>query len=489
MPALLVLAAACFGLIFLLNNLIKAIANRRSITFWETLLAFLTAIPIAVALILNYLAILPTPELDAAAAAGLPAQSRIVALVALSDPDPILDQAALLIGAILAGASLLIALIEVLRPPRLARSRGVFGVFTGLLILVSALGIPFAAAYLSLGDVVPPPSAVAGAATPTVARSQSQEQETIAPAGTLDPEAEATVDPESAERFRQLFRAVRDVLAEEIAIDEVELFTQLDAGVPLSEIVTGHGGDVREVIRRISAIMQQGIRDAVARGDIPTLQGAFLISQMETFVTIAVNSNLNELGRRFGGPTPTGTRPSLLLLLTETPIPTGPAAATNTSRPAPSATATPTTAPTVMASPTSTPTVVPSPTLARTLPPTVTPRPPLDVLLTPVSIPPTAVPSTADAGAAPAGDAGPTVTLTPLAPMTCMATTAYNLRLRALPSTESETLTTIPFNTVILLAARTADSGWWQTSYDGQTGWVDGTYLLLSQACASLPIR
>jgi uncharacterized protein YraI len=70
-----------------------------------------------------------------------------------------------------------------------------------------------------------------------------------------------------------------------------------------------------------------------------------------------------------------------------------------------------------------------------------------------------------------------------------MATTAYNLRLRALPSTESETLTTIPFNTVILLAARTADSGWWQTSYDGQTGWVDGTYLLLSQACASLPIR
>ncbi len=481
MPALLVLAAACFGLIFLLNNLIKAIANRRSITFWETLLAFLTAILIAVALILNYLAILPTPELDAAAAAGLPAQSRIVALVALSDPDPIIDQAALLIGAILAGASLLIALIEVLRPPRLARSRGVFGVFTGLLILVSALGIPFAAAYLSLGDVVPPPSAVAGAVTPTVARSQLQEQETTVPAETLDPEAEATVDPESAERFRQLFRAVRDVLAEEIAIDEVELFTQLDAGVPLSEIVTAHGGDVREVVRRISAIMQQGIRDAVARGDIPMLQGAFLISQMETFVTIAVNSNLNELGRRFGGPTPTGTRPSLLLLLTETPIPTGPAAATNTSRPAPSATATPTTAPTVTPPPTSTPTVVPSPTLARTLPPTVTPRPPLDVLLTPVSIPPTAVPPTADAG--------PTVTLTPLTPMTCMATTAYNLRLRALPSTESETLTTIPFNTVILLAARTADSGWWQTSYDGQTGWVDGTYLLLSQACASLPIR
>lgn len=486
MPALLVLAAGCFGLVFLLNNLIKAIVNQRQVTFWETLLAFLTAILISVALIINYLAILPTPELDAAAAAGLPAESQIAALIALNNPDPAIDQATLLIGAALAGFSLLIALIEALRPPRLARSRGVFGIFTGVLVIISALGIPFAAAYISLGDSAPTPSTIASAVTPTAASSQLERSVTAL--DTPDPEAESTVDPESAQRFRQLFRAVRDVLADEIAIDEVELFTRLDAGVPLAEIVTDHGGDIHEVIRRISAIMQQGIREAVARGDIPTLQGAFLISQMETFVTIAVNSNLNELGRRFGGPTPTGTRPSLLLLLTETPIP-GQMDAADAARPAPSATDVPTAMPTATPTLAATPTPTPSPTPARTLPPTVTPRPPLEVLLTPAFTVPAYTPVTADAAVVVDDALSPTATSTPVVQMTCMATTAYNLRLRALPSTESETLTTIPFNTVVMLAARTADSSWWQTGYDGQTGWVDGAYLLLSQACASLPIR
>lgn len=493
-PVLLVIAAALFGLIFLINNLIKALANRRQVTFWETLLAFLTAILISVALIVNYLAILPTPELDAAAASGLPAESRIVALVTLTDPDPIIDQAALLGGAILAGVSLLVALIEVLRPPRLARSRGVLGIFTGLLIIISGLGIPFAATYLSL-DAPPtaPSTAIAAAATQPAVTPVPQASET--PDQTAAPEAAATDDPESAERFRQLFRAVRDVLADEVGIDEVDLFLQLDAGVPLSEIVAANGGSVRDVIRRISEIMQQGIRDSIARGEISALEGALVISQMDTFVTIAVNSNLNELGRRFGGPTPTGTRPSLMLLLTETPTAGGETSATTAAPQAMTTapTTTPTPQPTATASstpvPTRTPSATPQPTEARTLPPTITPRPPIDVLLTPEGIAPTLTPIPVEALGSSAS-ATPTSAPTTSAPsMTCIATTAYNLRLRALPSTDAETLDTIPFSTAILLSFRTSDSAWWQTEYNGQTGWVDGEFLLLGQACANLPIR
>lgn len=501
-PVLLVIAAAFFGLIFLVNNLFKALANRRQVTFWETLLAFLTAILISVALIVNYLAIVPTPELDAAASVGLPAESRIVALLALTDPDPIIDQAALLGGAILAGVSLLVALIEVLRPPRLARSRGVLGIFTGLLIIISGLGVPFAATYLSLDvpTAVPPAPSTPIAAAATQPAATSAPQASQMPDQTAAPEAAATDDPASAERFRQLFRAVRDVLADEVGIDEVDLFMQLDAGVPLSEIVAANGGSVRDVIRRISEIMQQGIRDSIARGEISALEGALIISQMDTFVTIAVNSNLNDLGRRFGGPTPTGTRPSLMLLLTETPIagvsapattaapqatatmaPTSTLAATATPQPTSTATSTP--------APTRTPSVTPQPTEARTLPPTVTPRPPIEALLTPDSAAPTATPIAADALGSSAS-ATPTSAPPTSAPlMTCISTTAYNLRLRALPSTDADTLDTIPFSTAILLSFRTSDSAWWQTEYNGQTGWVDGEFLLLGQACANLPIR
>jgi uncharacterized protein YraI len=63
----------------------------------------------------------------------------------------------------------------------------------------------------------------------------------------------------------------------------------------------------------------------------------------------------------------------------------------------------------------------------------------------------------------------------------------YNLRLRALPDPESDTLLVIPYTTTVELYGRSADSTWWLSIFDGQSGWVDGAYLMLSGACSTLP--
>lgn len=48
----------------------------------------------------------------------------------------------------------------------------------------------------------------------------------------------------------------------------------------------------------------------------------------------------------------------------------------------------------------------------------------------------------------------------------------YNLNLRAAPTTASDSLATIPFDTVINAVGRTSDNNWVQVTYNGRTGWV-----------------
>ncbi|MGQ9888797.1 MAG: SH3 domain-containing protein [Aggregatilineales bacterium] len=81
----------------------------------------------------------------------------------------------------------------------------------------------------------------------------------------------------------------------------------------------------------------------------------------------------------------------------------------------------------------------------------------------------------------------PTPTLTPVTP--CLAQTLYNINLRAGPSRASQLLTTIPFDTTVSLFARTADSAWWLTYYEGAQGWLAGEFLDLTSACQALPIQ
>ena len=340
--------------------------------------------------------------------------------------DPLVERAALWLALAVIGMSLLFILLEIFRPQRLRGSRGILGIFGGALLIISTFTVPFAAVYFT---IVPDTTATS---------DQNETQSTE--------EAEATDElVERTERFDTLFRAVRQVIAEEIEVDEVLVFTQLDEGKPLAEIVAENGGDVERVIERLSEIMKAGIREAASRGEMNALQAALLVSQMDNLVRLAVNANLTEFGSRFGGPTPTGTRPSLLTLLTETPAVTEEIVPSATATPQPTLTATP------LPTETNTPRPTPTPSATRFRFSTRTPTP----------------------------------TLTPVTP--CLAEVQYNLRLRAQPSPDSETLLVIPYTTTLELYGHSADSIWWLTIYEGQTGWVDGTYLMLSAACSALP--
>ncbi|MFQ3568470.1 MAG: SH3 domain-containing protein [Aggregatilineales bacterium] len=399
MGLLFIAAGAIFALLFIINNLSKTLLRRQTVGRVDILLAFLATL---------------------IAVCGL-------TLEQLSDtPDWIVQRGTLILALVLALSNLIIIALEWFRPQRLRGSRGLLGLTSGLLLAISTFTVPFAATYLSIATFDSRDNPSEGEAAP----SSSVVNEV--------PEA----------RAEQLFQAIRVVLAEEISANEVEVFTQLDAGTPLAEIIRANGGDIDRVVRRIAEIMREGVRESIARGEVNALQAALFLSQMEPIVRLAINSNLTEIGGRFG-PTPTGTRASLLDLLTQVPAATPMAASTEipSTSPPPTATNTPT------LRPTNTPRPSVTPTAERTRFATRTPTP------TPTTVTP------------------------------CLASVEYNLRLRAQPNFEAETLLVIPYTTMITLSARSADSAWWLTEYDGQTGWVAGEFLTLSAGCAALPAR
>lgn len=399
MGLILLACGIFFAVLLLLNNLLKALFRSEKVGFIDLLLVFLVTLVTLAGLIANN-----TSE----------------------TPDAFVERSVLWLALALIGFSLLVVLLEIFRPQRLKGSRGILGIFGGVLLVLSTFTVPFIAVYFTI--------------TPNITATTSVSD----PDSTAEAEAtEALV--ERTERFDTLFRAVRQVIAEEIEVDEVTVFTQLDEGKPLAEIVEENGGNVERVVERLSEILKAGIREAASRGEMNALQAALLVSQMDNLVRLAVNADLTEFGSRFGGPTPMGTRPSLLTLLTETP------AATEESTP----TATATTQPTL--------------TVTTRPPDTSTPRPTPTPSATRFRF------STRTATSSP----------TPVTP--CLASVENNLRLRAQPSQEAETLLVIPYTTTLELYGHSADSIWWLTTYDSQTGWVDGTYLMLSAACSTLP--
>jgi hypothetical protein len=87
-----------------------------------------------------------------------------------------------------------------------------------------------------------------------------------------------------------------------------------------------------------------------------------------------------------------------------------------------------------------------------------------------------------------------TPTPTPTLVTPCVASVEYNLRLRAAPDKDAETLLTIPYGTTIDLFGKgtpSSDQGarWWFTVYQDTEGWVDGQYMLVSAACDRLPVK
>jgi uncharacterized protein YraI len=65
----------------------------------------------------------------------------------------------------------------------------------------------------------------------------------------------------------------------------------------------------------------------------------------------------------------------------------------------------------------------------------------------------------------------------------------FNVNMREAPDLEAELVATIPYESAIPLYGRNDNSTWWFAQYDGEAGWISGEYILLTSACAQLPVR
>jgi hypothetical protein len=481
---MLLAVGALFAAVTLLNNLVKATARSARVSFWDIALPFLTVLVPVAALVVD---------------AGAEMRDGLVSPLALG------------LGLAVTAVSLLIVLIELFRPERLKDSRGLFGVFTGLLLAFSAVFIPFAAVFIALQFAVPAPPAVAAAATPAAAGTAEASPDASETTAAVSPDSADSTDDAAA-----LFTAVRQVIAEEVGSDEGEIFARLDAGEPLSTLIEERGGSVDRVVERLSELLRIGLRESIDRGETSAIQGAFFLSQIETVVRLGVTSDLTEFGRGFGGPTPEGTRQSLVSLLTETPSSRA-ADATGTARAAATAgLPTPTPAPTDRPADTTRAAVsaVAAAQTARsagqavpTAMPTADAPTATDERPAPTATPTAEVPTATDERPAPTVTPSRTrftfqtrtPTATPTGVTPCIASVTNNLRLRAAPSAEAETLVVIPFTTTLLLTARSLGetqpgqptqppTTWYATEYEGQGGWVDGAFLQTTPGCALLPL-
>jgi hypothetical protein len=273
---ILLLAGALFAALFLLNNLAKTVVYRPKLSFLDAQLGVLALLAPVAAVIANHLG---------------------------AAPDANIDFWALLLGGATAGISLIILLLELLRPQRFKGARGLLGLGAGIVIAAASLLIPFVAAYLAL-QREPPPAPTAT----TVVQAETT--------------AEITVEPTPINRAAEIFYAIRSVIKSEIDVEDRIITDALENGTPLADIVLEHGGDLERVIDGVTTEMLRITRDAQAAGELHPLQAALLLSQMETLIRIAVYSDINLFVDRFGGrPTaePGATRSSVFVIITASP--------------------------------------------------------------------------------------------------------------------------------------------------------------------------
>jgi len=127
-PFAFLIFGAAFGLLFLVSALARTLRGSEKISFFETLLAFLTALlPLA-----GWMAV----YLRANFVADLP---------------PLFREGTLVVAATLVVVSAIIAAFESRRPQRMNQSRGVLGIGVGALIGLAAVLVPLAAGYFAAG--------------------------------------------------------------------------------------------------------------------------------------------------------------------------------------------------------------------------------------------------------------------------------------------------------------------------------------------------
>lgn len=71
----------------------------------------------------------------------------------------------------------------------------------------------------------------------------------------------------------------------------------------------------------------------------------------------------------------------------------------------------------------------------------------------------------------------------------CWALVNYNLNLRTGPGMDYSRILTIPYATTVNVSGRSEDSTWWSVTYETETGWVDGEFIMLTGDCSDLPVQ
>jgi hypothetical protein len=271
--------------------------------------------------------------------------------------------------------------------------------------------------------------------------------------------------------------SLQTVLTEQTGLSFEDIQTQMESGTSLAALVEAHGGSTEAVTNALT----QAINQAVEAGTIPQQMLDRMGGDGAAVAAQIVNGDLppQMAGRvlgtftgqgtapgGFGGNPPSGELPSDApaggfgappdgfdpanmpeLPDIEAAASAAPASDSNQAASAESEVASPT--PTIDSTPTE---IVP-------------------VVIVPTDLP-TAIPAT------------PTATQEPA---TCSLVINFNLNLRAQPDSEGELITTIPFGSVVQTTGQN-DSGWWQVSYDRQTGWVSGEYVTPGTGCESLAV-
>lgn len=343
--------------------------------------------------------------------------------------------------------SLVIRQLEKRNPARATnRSYGMLGVGLGVLLAAGTFAAPFISTAV-----------VSGATASAADFSTAQTDSTLQTVSNVT----AQTDSETSE--------VVEVLTAQTGLTSDELTTQIESGSTIADLVAAHGGDLDAVITAVASALD----------DLKTAGGmqAQMLSRMgddtTAIATQLVNGELDSRAQQFmvrmlvsgdtGFPA-AGQAPA-----SGDGTPSAPVAGAGFAPPAagtmvaPEGFAPP--AGDTAAEPTTEPTAIPVSPTATTVRPTQ--------IVFPSPTPTLAATATSIAATQQA--------------VTCAVTINYNLNLREAPNTDSTILLSIPYGSTVMASGRNTD-GWYQVSYEGNSGWVSGDYVTPASTCDVLPM-
>ena len=253
MGLVLFIFGAAFGLVFILNNILRTVRRQREIRFFEITLAFMvTLIPVAALLV------------DNRGSARFDLLEQIMFLLII----PLLI------------SSIGLTVIELFRPRGLRQSRGLLGLGIALLLLLANLSFNVISLTLELSS-----TAVLIRPTPVNATPDFS-----------DPCDTDQLAGDISQSFLRTIAVAADVSVEELLAAFAE-----DGNLSAASLVRENGGDPRVLIDDISQDVDSFLIELVGAGCIPPLARPLVLSQINPFIEQAINDDFNTLLTGFSG--------------------------------------------------------------------------------------------------------------------------------------------------------------------------------------------